>query len=60
MNPIENLWAALARRVYHNARQFGSLVDLREGTFEEREKVGDEVLHIHFNSMQRRCFALLA
>lgn len=60
MNPVENLRMLLARQVYYNARQFGSLGELREAIFEEQEKLGDEVLHAHIDSMQRHCIAAVA
>lgn len=49
MNPIENLWAILARRVYYNARQFASVVDLKEAIFGEWNTLSDEVLHAHID-----------
>lgn len=30
MNPIENIWALMAKRVYKNGRQFDKLSDLRD------------------------------
>lgn len=59
MNPIENLWAILARRVYYNPRQFSSLVELKETIFTERNGLSDEVVQAHIDSIQPRYIAVL-
>lgn len=60
MNPIENLWAVLARRVYYNARKISSVDELKEVVLNEWEKLEEHVLHEHIDSMQRRYIAVHA
>lgn len=59
LNPIENLWATLARRVYANGRQFNSIPELQSAVTEEWEKIGLEELYALLRSMERRCVSVL-
>jgi hypothetical protein len=39
LNPTENLWADLSRRVYGNGRQFSTIASLRRSIFEAWEEI---------------------
>jgi len=44
LNPIENLWGIIARKVYENQRQFKSLESLEECVMSAWESIGEETL----------------
>jgi len=59
LNPIENLWGILARKVYGNQRQFECLESLEECVMEAWDNIGEETLRNLVSSMQRRCTKVL-
>lgn len=59
MNPIENLRALMAERVYRNGRQFDKLSDLRDGLRVEWENITVNELKNMVTSMSRRCLDLV-
>jgi transposase len=59
LNPIENLWGILVRRVYADGRQFETVGDLKASIQEEWTKIEAEVLEKLINSMQNRVFNVI-
>lgn len=59
LNPIENLWGILARRVYVNGRQFATVGELKTAIKEEWSKIGEDILHTLINSMSNRVFNVI-
>lgn len=59
LNPIENLWGILARKVYENRRQFKGVAKLRECVLAYWDSIAEQTLHNLVGSMQRRCFEVL-
>lgn len=60
LNPIENLWGCLARKVYRNARHFSTLEDLKESVCHEWSEISPNLLNTLCLSMQKRCIAVLS
>ena len=58
-NPIENLWATLAQRVYNNGRQFMCLSDLKEALQYEWDAIDRTILRNLINSMPDRLLAVI-
>ena len=58
MNPIENLWGILARRVYANGRQFGNAEALKQEIVNEWRKIDQDTLKTLIDSMPDRIFFL--
>jgi transposase len=59
LNPIENLWGILARRVYVNGRQFQSREELKSVLKEEWEKISVEELKNLVESMPNRVYEVI-
>ena len=59
LNPIENLWAIVARRVYANGRQFLDQESLKRAVFAAWDEISTEVLKNLVNSMPNRCTEVL-
>ncbi|EYB96308.1 hypothetical protein Y032_0151g2804 [Ancylostoma ceylanicum] len=56
LNPMENLWGIIARKVYSNHRQFQTIDDLKTAVIEAWEDVEDDTLKNLVNSMPNRLF----
>lgn len=54
LNPIENVWALLAKKVYQKGRQFESVRDLKEAILVEWANIDQSILQNLINSMPRR------
>ena len=59
LNPIENLWAILAQRVYGEGRQFNSVLELKECINREWEKIERHECYTLLRSMNKRCACVL-
>ena len=59
LNPIENLWGILARRVYHNGRQFATVDELKSAITKEWHNLTLKDLQTLVNSMPKRVFAVI-
>ena len=59
LNPIENLWGDLARRVYANGRHFTSLVELKSTIEEEWYKTDPELCQKLISSMKTRIYEVI-
>ncbi len=58
-NPIENLWAILAKELYKNGRQFDCLDDLKEALILAWDAIELEILHNLVKSLPRCIVSLI-
>ena len=56
LNPIENLWGILTRRVYGNNRQFDSVEELKLHIIREWQNLDQNLLNSLVESMPNRIF----
>ncbi|EYC03119.1 hypothetical protein Y032_0096g2948 [Ancylostoma ceylanicum] len=56
LNPMENLWGIIARKVYSNHCQFQTIDDLKTAVIDAWEDVEDDTLRNLVNSMPNRLF----
>lgn len=59
LNPIENLWGILARKVYAKGRQFTTVEQLKDAIRKEWTNVPVLELHKLINSMPDRIFEVI-
>lgn len=59
LNPVENVWGWLVRRVYANGRQFGTILELKNTILEAWEECPQEYLNNLIDSMPNRIFELI-
>ena len=59
LNPIENLWGILSRRVYRNGRQFQNVCELKEAIAEEWRLISNSELQNLVETMPNRIFNLI-
>lgn len=59
LNPIENLWGILARRVYGNGRQYGSVNELYVAVCTAWREIPQTVIDNLINSMPKRVFEVI-
>lgn len=59
LNPIENLWGILARRVYEGGRQFATVHELRSAVTEAWRSIDQSVLEKLIFSMPNRLFEVI-
>lgn len=59
LNPIENVWGLLARKVYANGRQFQTPDDLKRQIQISWNEIGQQYLDTLLDSMPRRIAAVL-
>lgn len=59
LNPIENLWGILARRVYANSRQYGSVNELYVAVCTAWREIPQNIIDSLINSMPKRVFELI-
>lgn len=59
LNPIENLWGILVRRVYANNKQYDSVEALKNAISEEWNKIEPNLLQTLTESMNSRIFDLI-
>jgi hypothetical protein len=59
LNPIENLWGILVRRVYENGRQYNTVGELKTAIRNEWSKIGLDTLRNLINSMPNRVFEVI-
>ncbi|POM72207.1 Transposase [Phytophthora palmivora] len=55
LNPIENLWSIMSRRVYANGRQYSSVAELTTALVSIWEAIEHSTLLSVIESMPRRC-----
>jgi transposase len=56
LNPIENLWAVLVRKIYAGGRQFHGLDELKREIERAWHQIPLTTLHSLVDSMPKRCF----
>uniref|UniRef100_A0A8R1E899 Uncharacterized protein n=1 Tax=Caenorhabditis japonica TaxID=281687 RepID=A0A8R1E899_CAEJA len=54
LNPIENVWALLARAVYRHGKQFQTVGELKDAVTEEWDKLQSSYLESLTQSMSNR------
>lgn len=54
LNPMENLWGVLARRVYGNGKQYSTLSQLESAVYREWYSIENTILENLINSMPNR------
>ena len=59
LNPIENLWAILARNVYKSCRQFHTTDELRNQILLSWSEIGVPTLQKLYKSMPMRCIKVI-
>lgn len=59
LNPIENLWGILSRKVYENGRQFSSIQELRGEVNRCWQEIQPMTLQSLINSMPNRIFEVI-
>lgn len=59
LNPIENLWGILARRVYANGRQFASVPELYVAVYTAWREIPQNIIDNLINSMPKRIFEVI-
>lgn len=59
LNPIENVWSLLARKVYANERTFQSKDELREAIVQAWHELEISAINKLINSMQKRCISVI-
>ena len=59
LNPIENLWGILARKVYPNCKQYTSKEELKTAIIEAWDSIDQETIESLVASMPRRIHAVL-
>jgi hypothetical protein len=59
LNPIENLWGILVRRIYAENRQFQTREELQEAILEAWEEIDQRTIDNLVGSMPNRLFQLI-
>jgi transposase len=59
LNPIENLWGILSRKVYANGKQYHSINELKKSIQEAWDGIPMTVLNNLVKSMPNRCIEVL-
>jgi len=60
LNPIENLWGILVRKVYRNNRQFETVAELKTAIEAAWMEVEPETIKNLISSMPNRIFQLIS
>ncbi|KAG2822777.1 hypothetical protein PC112_g10795 [Phytophthora cactorum] len=58
-NPIQNVWSAMAAKVYAHGRQYRTVAELEEAVLAAWDAIGQEYLLKLVESMPRRCLAVI-
>jgi transposase len=59
LNPMENMWAIIVRRVYANNRQYGTVNELKDAILEAWTGISDEIIQNLIRSMPTRIFGVI-
>lgn len=59
LNPIEDLWGELARRVYSNGRQYNSVAELQQSMINEWSNIPNDILQNLINSINDRIYEVI-
>ncbi|KAG3113832.1 hypothetical protein PI125_g6969 [Phytophthora idaei] len=60
LNPIENVWAMMARIVYHNGKLYDSVAEMRAAIIAAWEALDASYLGKLVDSMPKRCIEVIA
>lgn len=60
LNPIENLWGMMVRKVYDEFQQYEDVAELKDAILLAWEAISDDVLVTLVNSMPRRCMDVIS
>ncbi|CAJ0949942.1 unnamed protein product, partial [Mesorhabditis belari] len=60
LNPIENLWGMLARRVYHNSTQYANVQALKDAIIREWNAIPRSTIKKLVDSMPSRIFDVIS
>lgn len=59
LNPIENVWIILARRIYHGGRQFSSKQELQSTILQAWDEIESVYTKRLVRSMSNQCITVL-
>jgi len=59
MNPIENLWATMAKTVYNNGKQYENVESLKKAINEAWNEISDNAIADLINGMPNRIHKLI-
>lgn len=59
LNPMENIWAQVARHVYRNGRQFENVNDLRQAIIHAWNEIDENLLTDLCSSMSNRIYNVI-
>jgi transposase len=59
LNPIENLWATMARRVYGDGKQYDDMNELRQAVLAAWDSITLDEIRTVIDSMPRRCIQVV-
>lgn len=59
LNPMENLWAIIVRRVYANNRQFQTVADLETAIIDAWDSIQPNIIKNLVSSMKNRLFQVI-
>lgn len=60
MNPIENVWGIIVRRIYRNGKQYHSMQELKDAILAEWQNLDVPLLKNLVDSMPNRVFSVIA
>lgn len=59
LNPVENMWGIIVRRIYANKKQYGSVQELKNAILGAWRGIDNELIMNLVNSMNNRLFELV-
>lgn len=59
LNPMENLWGYLVRKVYANSRQYRSVGELETAIVDAWDTIPQDLINNLIGSMNNRCFQVI-
>jgi len=59
LNPMENLWGIVARKVYAHGKQYGTLVNLKKAICAAWNSIPLETVQGLINSMKNRIYSVI-
>ena len=60
LNPIENLWGIVVRKVYDQGKKYDSKVSLTGAIMKSWSEIDDQTVKNLINSMKNRCIEVIA
>lgn len=59
LNPMENIWGTLVRRVYAENKQYDNVTELKSAILKEWENLEIDLIRNHITSMKKRVFEVI-